>query len=69
MDDYINNYVIENLHDDVRLKKKKKKVSFKSMHIKILTEKTNNGAIKLPQYQHRKCGVRKKKFKKIDKLN
>lgn len=25
MDDYINNYVIENLHDDVRLKKKKKK--------------------------------------------
>lgn len=23
MDDYINNYVIENLHDDVRLKKKK----------------------------------------------
>lgn len=24
MDDYINNYVIENLHDDVRLKKKKK---------------------------------------------
>lgn len=58
MDDYINNYVIENLHDDVRLKKK---VSFKSMHIKILTEKTNNGAIKLPQYQHRKRGVRKKK--------
>lgn len=28
MDDYINNYVIENLHDDVRLKKKKKKKSF-----------------------------------------
>lgn len=62
MDDYINNYVIENLHDDVRLKKKK--VSFKSMHIKILTEKTNNGAIKLPQYQHRKRGVRKKKIQK-----
>lgn len=61
MDDYINNYVIENLHDDVRLKKK---VSFKSMHIKILTEKTNNGAIKLPQYQHRKRGVRKKKIQK-----
>lgn len=59
MDDYINNYVIENLHDDVKLKKKK--FPFKSMHIKILTEKTNNGAIKLPQYQHRKRGVRKKK--------
>lgn len=34
------------------------------MHIKILTEKTNNGAIKLPQYQHRKRGVRKKNSKK-----
>lgn len=34
------------------------------MHIKILTEKTNNGAIKLPQYQHRKRGVRKKKIQK-----
>lgn len=30
MDDYINNYVIENLHDDVRLKKKKKKFPLKA---------------------------------------